>query len=211
MLQLERPIIFHPARLLRWKGVLVGLAAFIKLRRQLKHGSLVFCDSAQTVDDPAESIALLAEVREAACTGDVADYVHILRFERDEMPAAYRASDLVWYPTIDQEPYGLAPLEAMACGVPVIVSRSGGMIETVTHNRTGLIVPRADAGALAEATLSLLRDSRAARGFRSRLTREARRAAKCFSITAYVDKLEEIYSVAQYRSKHDRPRPDGLL
>ena len=204
MVQLERPVIFHPARLLRWKGVLVGVAAFVRLRKELKRGSLVLCDSSLTVDDAAEALAFCAEVREAARAGNVADQVRFLQFDREGMPAAYRASDLVWYPTIDEEPFGLVPLEAMACGVPVIVSHSGGMIETITDNSTGLIVPKGDPAALAAAGLRLLRSTRAVQAFRRRLVAQARQELMCFSIDEYVDKLEELYRQATGRSRNVR-------
>jgi glycogen synthase len=48
-----------------------------------------------------------------------------------DMPSLYAESDVVVYPTVGEEPYGLVPLEAMSCGSPVVVARSGGLSETV--------------------------------------------------------------------------------
>lgn len=56
------------------------------------------------------------------------------------------------------EPFGLTALEAMAAGVPVVVSDTGGLGETVVHGETGLKVPPANPGALASAVLALLDD-----------------------------------------------------
>lgn len=191
---LEHPIIFHPARLLRWKGILVGLDAFAALRRRMGRGTLVLCDSTLTVDDPTELHAFRAEVETAANRAEIADNIQFFRFGREQMPAAYRACSLVWYPTIEDEPLGLVPLEAMACGVPIIVSRSGGMTETVAHGRTGLVVPKGDAAALASAAYHILADGPASAVLRARLVRQARQESTRFSGDAYVESLDRIYA-----------------
>ena len=58
-----------------------------------------------------------------------------------------------WY-----EPFGIVPLEAMACGVPVVASAVGGMLDTVVHDVTGYFVPPGRPRECAEA-VSILRDS----------------------------------------------------
>jgi D-inositol-3-phosphate glycosyltransferase len=74
-----------------------------------------------------------------------------------EMPAMLRSADVVicapWY-----EPFGIVPLEAMACGVPVVASAVGGLQDTVVDSVTGLLVPARDPVALAEAVTSLIDD-----------------------------------------------------
>src|SRR5207302_1759145 len=71
------------------------------------------------------------------------------------IPRLLRSADVVvctpWY-----EPFGIVPLEAMACGVPVIASAVGGLTDTVVHGETGLLVPPRDPAAVAEAAKRLL-------------------------------------------------------
>jgi D-inositol-3-phosphate glycosyltransferase len=77
------------------------------------------------------------------------------RIGRDEMPALLRSADAVvcvpWY-----EPFGIVPLEAMACGVPVVASAVGGQIDSVVDGVTGVHVPPRDPRALGAALAELL-------------------------------------------------------
>jgi glycosyltransferase involved in cell wall biosynthesis len=86
------------------------------------------------------------------------------QLDRDEVPALMRSADVVacvpWY-----EPFGIVPVEAMACGVPVVASAVGGMIDTVVDGVTGVHVPARDPGALAMVLRRLLADE----GLRARL------------------------------------------
>jgi glycosyltransferase involved in cell wall biosynthesis len=75
----------------------------------------------------------------------------------DQLRDYYSAADVAvttpWY-----EPFGLTPLEAMACGRPVIGSAVGGITYTVADGETGLLVPPRNPEALAEALCTLLAD-----------------------------------------------------
>ncbi len=64
-----------------------------------------------------------------------------------------RAMLVVYAPYL--EPFGYVPLEAMACGTPVVGVREGGLRESIVHNRTGLLTPR-DERDFAKAIVKLL-------------------------------------------------------
>ncbi len=99
-------------------------------------------------------------LRRIARGAGVADRVELRgAVGRDEMPALLRSADVVvcapWY-----EPFGIVPLEAMACGVPVVAARVGGLVDTVVHEVTGLHVPPRDPRAIGAAVRALLEDPR---------------------------------------------------
>jgi glycosyltransferase involved in cell wall biosynthesis len=71
----------------------------------------------------------------------------------DDLPALYRRAALLAHPALD-EGFGLTPLEAMACGTPVVVAAAGSLPELV--GEAGLVVPPNDAAAWAAAIASVL-------------------------------------------------------
>jgi len=167
----------------------VGLEAFISIRSKLGHGSLVVCEGRATPRRADISEEVLKKLSLRAKVAGVANYVHFQDFQYEEMASAYRAVDLVWYPTSGNEAFGLVPLEAMACGRPVIASASGGMLETMVPNVTGLIVARGDAGALADAAIKLIIDV----DLREQIIFEGLRHVERFSLATYCDQLESVY------------------
>ena len=103
-------------------------------------------------DPEARRLTALAE------RAGVADRAHLLgRVGRGELPALYRSAHLVvnvpWY-----EPFGIVPLEAMACGVPVVASAVGGLVDSVVDGVTGVHVPPRRPRLLAAAVRDLLAD-----------------------------------------------------
>lgn len=76
----------------------------------------------------------------------------------------YNAMAVVIFPSIsDGESFGVAAIEAQACGRPVVVSDVGGLPEVVEDGVTGLVVPPKDAGAIADAVARLLQNPDMAR------------------------------------------------
>jgi L-malate glycosyltransferase len=87
----------------------------------------------------------------------VADRIHFLG-KQDNVNELLPLADLMLMPS-EMESFGLAALEAMACGVPTIATRVGGVPELITDNINGLLFPVGDTDAMAVAAIALLDDS----------------------------------------------------
>lgn len=97
----------------------------------------------------------------------------ILAGYQKEVASYYRAADVFLFPT-SYEPFGMAILEAMASGLPSIVSRSAGAAELIVNGESGfLLQDPADTREIASALGRLVEDG----GARTSLGREARRVA----------------------------------
>jgi D-inositol-3-phosphate glycosyltransferase len=142
----DRPRLVSLGRLVRRKGV----DEVIEAMRRVPAAELVVAGGEGDGDPDA------ARLRECARQAGVADRVRFVGpVARQDVPALLRSADAVtcvpWY-----EPFGIVPLEAMACGRPVVASAVGGIQDTVVDQVTGLLVPPRRPDALAAALRDLI-------------------------------------------------------
>lgn len=100
-------------------------------------------------------------------------------------------TDLFLLPS-ESESFGLAALEAMACGVPVISSNTGGLAEVNIHNESGFLSNVGDVDEMANNALNILRDDTVLAEFK----RKAKNIAQKFDTKNIVPMYEEVYAEA---------------
>jgi glycosyltransferase involved in cell wall biosynthesis len=115
----------------------------------------------------------------------------------DVMEGELARAGIFVFPSLWQEPFGIPVIEAMAAGLPVVVARSGALPEIVEDGVSGIVVPRGDVSALADAIGSLLADP-AKRAAMGRAARD--RARRRYGWDQCVERLLELYEVAREAS-----------
>ena len=181
-----RPTIMLPGRLTRWKGQAVLITALAKM--QHKDAVVLLVGADQGRDKFSREMASLAE------SLGVADRVRMVG-QCDDMPAAFKLSDVVVNASTDPEAFGRVVIEAQSMARPVIATNHGGAAETVAHDATGWLVPPGDADALAAAldyVLNLTPEARAELGAAARAKvarRYTTRAMQDATIAVYAEVL----------------------
>jgi glycosyltransferase involved in cell wall biosynthesis len=131
-----------------------GVADVVEALARVPRAQLVIAGGGAAADADPHARQLVALARSLGVEGRVELRG---RVERAAVPALLRSADVVactpWY-----EPFGIVPLEAMACGVPVVVSAVGGLIDTVIDGVTGVHVPPRDPRQLARVLRALAAD-----------------------------------------------------
>ncbi|MFI8321322.1 glycosyltransferase [Streptomyces sp. NPDC085529] len=144
--------LLHLGRLVPRKGAAVSVAALA----HLPDTELVVAGGPPP--DGLDADPEVRRLRALAAELGVADRVRFAgAVPRPAVPALMRSADVVLCPA-DYEPFGIVPLEAMACGRPLVASAVGGQLDSVVHGETGLHVPPGEPPALAAAVRLLLAD-----------------------------------------------------
>lgn len=159
-------IVLYAGRLNPQKGVLAILASITQVLEQHPNVKYVFAGEPDSQD-------FARKVRETLDENPALKdkTVFLGKLPRRKLAALYKVADVALVPSV-YEPFGYASIEAMAAGVPVVVSSAGGLAEIVDHEKTGLCVSvrpeengthRVDVDDLALATKRMLSDEEFAR------------------------------------------------
>lgn len=133
---------------------------------------------------------LYQEIYEQVTKEGLSENVHFIGFVADDdLPALYTLADLLAFPSL-YEGFGLPPLEAMACGTPVVASNRSSLPEAV--GSAGLLVDPENIDALADALARVLGDA----PLRVRLADLGRAQAARFTWQAAAERLLEAYRLA---------------
>jgi len=123
--------------------------------------------------------------------------------ERADLPALLRGADVFLLPS-EIESFGLAALEALSCGVPVVASAVGGLPEVIADGEVGFLRPVGDVAAMAEAVGRLLDDA----PLRRRFGAAGRRLAESrYALAPAVDRYVDLYR--RVLGPHPDPLPQA--
>jgi len=166
----DEVVIVLAARLERWKGHILLLRALGRLAGERRWR----CWIAGGAQRPEEA-SYLRELQSAAWAMGLAGRIHLLG-QRDDVPLLMAAADVHCQPNEGPEPFGVAFVEAMLAGLPVVTTAMGGAPEVVPGEAGVLVPPEVDALAKALGALIGSPERRAALGAAG-----ARHAAEAFS------------------------------
>jgi N-acetyl-alpha-D-glucosaminyl L-malate synthase BshA len=168
-------VVIHISNFREVKRVQDVVRVFARVRRAMPATLLMVGDGPDR--DGAEQEARRLEVAE--------DVRFLGRL--DNVATLLQASDLFLLPS-QTESFGLAALEAMACGVPVVASRSGGLPEVIEDGVTGVLEPPGSVEAMGRRAVDLLRDQ----GRHRAMAAAALAAARQYSTDAVVPSYEAL-------------------
>ncbi len=173
----ERKRLVHVSNFRPVKRIGAVVEVFRRVREQLPATLVLIGDGPDMADARARLTA-------AGLEGDV-EYAG----ERQDVVSLFATADLFLLPSAT-ESFGLAALEAMACEVPVIASRVGGLPEVIEDGATGFLHAPDDLDGMVASAMRLLTDA----GFHRRIALAARRAAvERFSADRIVPQYEQAY------------------
>lgn len=179
-LPIDGRVIIYTGRLLRGKGLENLIAAFAQVAAAVPSAHLAIVGAGEghlAVEGPLRAQAgaegLAGRVTFAGRVDTVDDWL--------------RAADVFAFPSL-YEALGIALIEAAACGLPAVASRTGGIVDVVEDGRSGLLVTPGDVGELSAALLRLVKGAGAAASMG-----DAARAVACA-------RFDEQESVARYRA-----------
>ena len=133
------------------RNIVRALALLVRQSENVEDAPLLLVVGGESEDPNPSATSEIDELQKLAGELGVTDHVRFVGKRQPEcLRYYYSAADVAvttpWY-----EPFGLTPLEAMACGRPVIGSAVGGITFTIKDGETGLLVPPRDPEALAAA------------------------------------------------------------
>lgn len=149
-LPLDTRVILHVGRMVPRKGIDTVIRGFACLLKEHRIAATLLIVGGETDDADPSTTPEIARLQDIAQEEGVAEHVTFFgRRGRDTLKYYYSAADVFvttpWY-----EPFGITPVESMACGTPVIGSNVGGIKFTVRDSETGYVVPPNNPKALAD-------------------------------------------------------------
>jgi len=179
-------VILAVARVSRWKRHDLALSAFEQVAKSDPFTHLVCIGAADQFE-----LKWWDYLQERSRFSEFSERIHWIG-QVDDVRPWYKAAELLVLPS-ENEPFGRVLVEAMASGVPVIATRSGGAPEVVRHNKDGILVTPGSVRELAGAMQKVLRDDR----LRTHLSIAGQERSKAFSLEAHVAQMVQVFEEAR--------------
>ncbi|MBW1763809.1 MAG: glycosyltransferase family 4 protein [Deltaproteobacteria bacterium] len=176
-------VMLAAARISKWKRHELIIDAFERVALSDSDVHLVCIGAPDDLDSDWWDL-----VQEMSRNSRFSSRIHWLGQVSDVRPWFRSASVLVL--ASDNEPFGRVLVEGMACGVPVVAARGGGVVEIVRDRIDGFLVTLGSAREMAEAINIILQDSSLAR----QMGESGRSRAEAFSLVNHVKKMCEIFN-----------------
>jgi N-acetyl-alpha-D-glucosaminyl L-malate synthase BshA len=169
-------IILHASNFRKVKRIADVIYTFNKIKKSIPSKLLLVGDGPERhmAEDLCRELGIIEETRFLG--------------KQQDMEDIYAIADLFLLPS-EHESFGLAALEAMAAGTPVVATNAGGIPEIVTHGKNGYLSGIGDVEQMSHQTISILSNYQVLNTF----SEEARKQAESFDIHKIVPKYEELY------------------
>ena len=200
----EEKIILQLGRMVPRKGVDNVIKAVSELKKKKQPLRLLIVGGEQDTPDASVCPEIARLQKSADAEGVASSVIFTGRKQRDVLKFYYAAADVFittpWY-----EPFGITPLEAMACGTAVIGSNVGGIKFTVEDGKTGFLVPPHDPVALAQKIEALIYDEKLLAVMHHNALKRVNRFFTWHGVAVSCQQLyEKIILVNQWEVKHRR-------
>ena len=165
------------------KGPDILLKAMPKILKEVLNAKLIFAGEGR----------MREELEKRANRLGIEKYIQFVGFVEENLkPLYYTAADIFCLPsTTSHESFGIVNLEAMACSVPIVASKIGGVPDVIKDGKNGLLVPPNDSKTLADAILYLLEND----DVREKMGKSGRKEVEDYSWEKIAEETEKVYKM----------------
>jgi glycosyltransferase involved in cell wall biosynthesis len=180
---LDKKIVLYFGYLSPYKGPDVLIRAMSRIVRNVPNVELIFAGKGVMNDELEMLSKRLGVEKNVEFAGFVEDSLKVFY---------YKAADVFCLPSMmGTECYPLTILEAMACAVPIVASKIGGIPDAVKDEENGLLVSPSDSGALADAIIYLLENE----DVREKMGKKGKKKVESYSWERIAAETEKVYKV----------------
>ncbi len=200
LLESSAPLVLYVGRIERCKGIPTLLEAAARVHKAAPNCRFVLAGAPHATLRQGEIDGMINRLQLQEC-------IHFLgHVPHDSLAQLYARAALTVVPS-HYETFGLAALESMKFGVPVVATAAGSLPEVVIDGVTGLLVPPGDAEALASAIIRLLVNRQEHR----EMAQRARESAQQYQAARQIPRTLELYEWAASNDLHENPAVEHVF